>query len=186
MAWDKGKYLADPEEFSDLAGVGVDDKAALRALRRASDRFRGAVNWLVTTSAYTTTLSGNGSTILRLPAMQIDPTLVDVDIDGIPFAGFTVAPRTGQLIRADGWPVGVENIHVAFTAGWEEPPQDVQDVVLDAAGIGLDAASAAVQSVTTGSETVQFNTAFLQSGGTTSLWAEVVDKYRINAAGDRV
>jgi hypothetical protein len=62
----------------------------------------------------------------------------------------------------------------------------VQDVVLDAAGIGLDAASAAVQSVTTGSETVQFNTAFLQSGGTTSLWAEVVDKYRINAAGDRV
>lgn len=183
-AFDTTKYLADPAELARRSGKPATDLGLLDALRRASDRFRGAVHHpvhLVTDDEFWA--SGDGGAILQLPAAPILGTPT-VDLEGaVAVTDFRTGRRTGMLQRAAGWPHGLEMFRVVYTHGYAEIPGDVQDAVMESAESTL-AMAAGVESVSTGSESVKFVSA-LAAGGTSALWESTVAKYIIGGNGDR-
>lgn len=182
MSFDTTKYLADPSDLADRLGVDAQNKELLLALRRVSDRFRGAVHHPVhRVEDETIYLSGDGGPSLQLPAAPIigTPTITHGARPMIVQIGY----RSGLLRCDNGFPDGLENIEVTYTHGYFEIPGDIQDAVLEVAEAACTHRPG-VDLITTGNETVRFNSA-IAAGGTTPLWADAVAKYIIGGNGDR-
>lgn len=176
-----GGYLARPADLAIKTGVAATDLRLLLALRRAGDRFEGAIGFPVTlVENETIYLSGTGNRHLLLPARPVVGKPV-VLIDDQPVTDFAVGRDAGILRRRNAvWPDDLDNIEVTYSHGWVEPPGDIQDAVLEQAETQF-LVSVAFQSRQAGSESVTVSA--LAAVGVTQRWTDAVDRYSL--AGDR-
>jgi hypothetical protein len=175
--------LADVNDLAVLVQLPSTDPRLPLAIRRASDRFRGAVHHpvhLVTDDV--TYVSGDGSRTLLLPAAPVvgSVAIVVTDLDGTTTLDpslYQIGRRNGIITRTDnhGWPVGLENIEVTYTHGYDPVPGEISDAVLDqAAAIAMTLAH--VQQESGGSQSASYRT------GVNQNWTDMVTKYSL---GDR-
>jgi hypothetical protein len=167
--------MADLAEAADLAtrtGLASTDLQLLLALRRASDRFRGAVGHPVTEVTETVTVNGDGSSVLLLPAAAVS-VVTEVKVLGTVVTDWEISVD-GRLRRTGGvWPNTYGGVSVTYTHGYTPVPADIQDAVLEAAEADLSA-QPGVQSMAVGGESVTYHRA-----GATQSWVAAVERYRI-------
>lgn len=173
--------LADPADLEGMVGPSgnaeADQTRIVKAVQRASERFRAAVRHPVSrVVGQTFTLDGTGTDILRLPVLN--PTFVRGTINGEPITDVQASP-VGYLYRRAGFPAGYGNITVTIDHGYEEVPGEVADAVLEQASRILNT-HPGVQMLVLDGATVQFR----PETGTSQTWADAVSNYRIGA-GDR-
>ncbi|XBH21608.1 hypothetical protein V5R04_15590 [Jonesiaceae bacterium BS-20] len=171
-----GDFLAHPADLAVKTGTPATDPRLLLALQRAGDRFEGKISYkinLVTDDVVL--LSGDGSRHLFLPARPVVGTPT-VKIAGTPTTAFEVARNNSILRHATGWPDGLDNIEVTFSHGWEIPPADIQDAVLEQAET-IFLVTVGIQSRTAGSESI--TTSALAAIGVTQKWTDAVEKYAL-------
>lgn len=167
------EYLADPERLAERLGVAADDPTLLEALRSATARFRAAVRHPVSlVEDDTITLDGTGTRSLVLPAAPVH-TVSRVAVHGTDITNYQWS-QMGLLRRVDDvWPDDLGAVEVTYTHGWDPIPEEIQDVVLNAAEIAR-ARAQDVASVTVGGEQVTFRQ------GVSQTWSTVVQLYRLN------
>ncbi|MEV5543112.1 hypothetical protein AB0L13_40455 [Saccharopolyspora shandongensis] len=166
--------LADADALARLTGLPADDPDLIDALRRASDRFRGAVEHPVTLVEHDKiVLDGDGTRSLLLPAVPV-VAVHQVDIDGQPVAEFQWS-RNGILRSATCWSDRLGAVHVDYDHGYPvgEIPGDIADVVLEQAQMILDQ-TPGVASMSTGGVSVSYSRV-----GITEAWSTTVERYRI-------
>lgn len=179
--------MADLARVEDLeAMLPLASKAALRsALRRAGDAFVGAVGWPVLLHQRSWVGHGDGGRALFLPARHVTEASVSIDgaeavVAGAPGSGIRLDGGLGLLVRDEGWPRGLANLTVEFTAGWSHDslPGDISDAVLERAAMSVSSPAGMTQ-ITAGpfSGTIGM-------GGATQAWSEVVHRYAVGV-GDR-
>lgn len=174
--------LAAPSDLAQKTGIPETDPDLVLALKRASNRFRGAVNHPVTlVTDDVVYLPGDGSSALRLPAAPIVGVPV-VKVDGVTVTDFQTGRNAGILRRAAGWPDGLDIIEVTYTHGYAFIPSDIADLVLEVAEAALNM-QAGIESIATGNESVKINNKMI-GGGVTDLWETTVAKYALGR-GDR-
>jgi hypothetical protein len=106
--------------------------------------------------------------------------IVVTDLDGtttLDPSQYQIGRRNGIITRTDnhGWPVGLENIEVTYTHGYDPVPGEISDAVLDqAAAIAMTLAH--VQQESGGSQSASYRT------GVNQNWTDMVTKYSL---GDR-
>lgn len=172
--------LASPDRLAARVGVAADDPLLTEMLDSASARFRGAVGHPVTrVDNDRVRLDGNGATILLLPAAPV-VSISEVTVNGGPVEDYEWS-ATGVLYRRRRWPHRLGAVTVTYTHGYEQPPGDVAEVVLDQAATMWHNRPGLSQ-VQTASESVSFGTT--ASVGTTAQWASAVERYRLGR-GDR-
>lgn len=169
-------YLADPAELADRLGVAETDPSMLSALRSATARFRAAVRHPVSLIENDTVLlDGDGSRSLVLPAAPV------VSVSTVHVGDHEVSDyrwsRAGLLRRDAGWPDELGVVEVTYSHGHDPIPEEIADVVLNAAETAFTGAQD-VASMTVGGQQVTFRQ------GTSATWSTVVDLYRLNR-GDR-
>jgi hypothetical protein len=167
-----GDDLADLNDLADLAGAETTDIRLIRALQRASARFRGEVRHHVSAvDNDTVTLDGDGSRSLLLPNMPIRAVLW-VIIDGNSVTDYRWF-RDGRLRRTGGkvWPES--QITVTYNHGYKQVPDDIVEAVLSQA-VDLYSRQPGVRSMAVGGESVTFAAA-----GISEEWSQVVARYRI-------
>jgi len=173
--------LADANDLATLLDVVATDPKLLLALRRASDRFRGAVRHPVSLVANDVVLlDGNGTQSLNLPAAPVVGTPT-VTIDGTAVTDFRTSAKNGILRRSSCWPDDLGNIQVTYTHGYAEIPGDIADAVLEQAQLQYEVLAGVAQ-MSLGSQSIGFGTQ--ATVGTTQRWSDAVQKYRLNV-GDR-
>ncbi|NJQ14222.1 mobile element protein [Streptomyces bohaiensis] len=169
-------YLAAPADLAPLLGIGADDPRLLAALAAATRRFRGQVRHPVTRATSTIDLDGSGGDVLQLPAAPV-VAVGQVLVDGDPATGWRVRYAAGLLQRPGGcWPEW-SRITVTYTHGHETAPDDVAEAVVDLARV-LYRADPAIQQITTGSESLSYNSSVVT--GATSQWTAAVEHHRLN------
>jgi hypothetical protein len=119
-------------------------------------------------------LSGDGSTLLLLPAAPVSD--VSVKVDGAEVTDFSVSAKAGVLRRGAGWPDGLDNIEVTYSHGHSTIPGGIQDAVLEQAAI-LAKVPAGVQSESAGGQSVTWG--LQATTGVTQKWSEAVAAYRL-------
>ena len=175
--------LASVEDLAVIVKRPSTDALLPLAIRRASDRFRGAVHHPVhKVTDDVTYISGDGSRTLLLPAAPVvgSVAIVVTDLDGITTldpSKYQVGRRNGIITRTDnhGFPVGLENIEVTYTHGYDPIPGEISDVVLDQAA-AIATTLAHVQQESGGSQSASYRT------GVSQNWTDMVTKYSL---GDR-
>lgn len=174
--------LADADDLATKLDVPATDGKLLLALKRASDRFRGAVGHPVTkVEGDTIELDGNGSHSLLLPAAPIIGTPV-VTVDGAAVSDFSVSRSRGMLRRRSTvWPDDLGNIEVTYDHGYEDVPGDIADAVLEQAELQFQILAGVAQ-MSLGSESFAFGAQ--ATVGITQRWADAVATYQIGR-GDR-
>lgn len=174
--------LASIDDLATLTGKPVTDGRLALALRRASNRFRGAVEHPVSLIENDEiVLDGNGSHSLLLPAAPVvgRPT---VTIHGEPVDDFEVSSRNAMLRRRQVWPSGLGNITVTYTHGHETVPGDIADAVLEQAHMQAEALFPGLQTASAGG--LQITLGAQATIGVTQRWSEAVERHRLNQ-GDR-
>jgi hypothetical protein len=174
--------LADEDDLATKLGVPATDGKLQLALKRASDRFRGAVGHPVTqVEDDIIELDGNGSHSLLLPAAPIIGTPV-VTVDGAAVTDFSVSRSRGMLRRRGCvWPDDLGNIEVTYTHGYDQIPGDIEDAVLEQAELQFQILAGVAQ-MSLGSESFAFGAQ--ATVGTTQRWSDAVARYQIGR-GDR-
>jgi hypothetical protein len=173
--------LASADDLATLLGVESTDPKMALALRRASDRFRGAVGHPVSLVADDVVLlDGDGTRSLALPAAPIVGTPT-VTVDGDPVTDFSVSPKNGVLRRDSCWPDKLGCIQVTYTHGYEAVPGDIADAVLEQAELQYSVL-AGVSQMSLGSQSFAFGAQ--ATVGVTQRWSDTVQKYLLNR-GDR-
>lgn len=115
----------------------ADETAALSFLQAASAYVEKAVGRALTLQAYTKTLSGDGAPLLLLPhwpivsvtSLSVDGDAWDVLASGSEHDGEEAfLPEHGLWLEAvDGaFPRGTANVLIAYTAGYQVIPEDLQ------------------------------------------------------------
>jgi hypothetical protein len=178
-------YLADPADLAAWLGVAADDPKLLAALAASSSRFRGAVRHHVTHVVDDVlTLDGGGRESVLLPAAPVTAiSSVELDsallVEGTDYAW----SADGFLRRLGGvwWPDRLRCLRVTYSHGYNEPPEDVAEVVVDLAR-ALYTLRPGVQTLQVGGITTTFGTQ--AAVGVSQQWTTVVDRYRLNA-GER-
>lgn len=181
---DTTKYLADPALLAQKLDVDVSDPNLLTVLRRVSNRFRDAVGHPVhRVDDDEVFLSGDGGPALQLPATPVlgDPQITH---NGAEVTGVQVGRRSGLLRRVGGWPVGLENIRVVYSHGYdpEDIPGGIEDAVLEMAEI-VYTLKYGVGTIASAGDTITFLAA-MSAGGTTPAWDDAVSKYS-RGSGDQ-
>lgn len=167
--------LASASDLATILGTTAGDPNVILAIRRASDRFEGAIGYPVgLVEDDEIQLAGDGSRVLLLPSCPIIGTPV-VAVDGEAVTDFEVGRKAGVLRRKAGWPDGLDNIVVTYTHGWTVVPGDIADAVLEMAEI--DSRPHGVASVASGSESIGI--AVTIQTGVTQRWSDAVEKYRL-------
>ena len=154
------------------------------ALRRASNRFRGAVGHPVERVADDTAyLNGDGTDTLHLPARPVDVHAVKVDGTLlVPVRDYSVDRNSGVIRRKNGWFTDdLGNVEVVYDHGYADIPGDIQDAVLEQAST-LALHLAHLQQNSAGS--TQESYAAQATVGTTAAWTAAVERYRVGK-GDR-
>lgn len=171
-------YLAESSELATLTRLPANDPELLLGLKRASDRFRGAVGFPVhRVTGDTAELNGNGTSTLLLPALAVDVHSVSVDGQLLPATSYSVDKSAGILRRKDGvWPDDLGNVVVGYDHGWESIPGDIQDAVLEhAATVALVLTH--LQQNSAGSVQESYGAAAMV--GITAKWADAVARYSV-------
>lgn len=179
-------YLASPGDLSAMTGLPANDSGLILALKRASARFRAAVDPQALGAHFITKVedderwvSGNNSDILLLPAFPIVGDVV-VEIDGQAVTDFDTGRASGVLRRKSAvWPDGLENIKVTFTHGWDTVPDDIQDAVLEQAAMQASHTAVHITQETALGNSVTYNQAVVT--GVTQKWSDAVAKYRLGS-----
>lgn len=177
-------YLAPIEDLATLMGKQVSDPRLLLALKRASNRFAGAVGFPVhQVKDEEIRLNGTGNPLLLLPTRNIGDISIAVDGDVLTSTGdFEVDAAAGMVKRRGAiWPTGLGNIHVTYTHGWDEVPGDIQDAVLEQASIQ---AYTLIHVTQESANNVSVSYGAQATVGVTTKWSECVAKYRVGH-GDR-
>lgn len=173
--------LADPSDLAVRLGAEENDPLVELSLRRASDRFRGAVEHPVSfVPDDTVVLDGNGSDTLMLPAAPVT-AVTSVTVAGILVTDYSVSPRLGMLRRRYLWPYDFGNVSVVYSHGYTDIPGDIQDAVIEQAEMQYYAL-AGVYSATLGPQI--FNFGHAGNIGVSGRWSECVARYQLNR-GDR-
>lgn len=171
--------LASGDDLATLLDVPVTDGKLLLALRRASDRFRGAVRHPVSLIVDDVVLlDGDGSQALILPAAPVIGTPT-VKVADVLVTDFSVSSRHGVLRRKAGWSDDLGNIEVTYTHGYENIPGDIQDAVLEQAELQFQILAGVTQ-MSLGSQSVAFGTK--ATVGVTQRWSDAVETHRLNRA----
>lgn len=162
----------------------VNDPDLELALRRASDRFRDAVNHPISrVENDSIRLNGNGTDTVHLPARPVDVHTVTVGgVVLVEDRDYQVDTGAGILRRLGGWwPDGLGTVRVVYSHGWEEIPGGVQDAVLEhAATVAL--VQAHIQQNSAGGTQESYGAQALV--GTTQKWEDAVAKYSVGR-GDK-
>lgn len=177
-----GEYLADPADLALKLGVPADDARLLLALRRAGDRFEGAIGYpvrLVTDDVEHVSGDGTDTLLLRCRPIVGQPA---VKVDGVAVTDFSVGRHSGILRRKNRacWPDDLDNVEVTYSHGWDQVPGDIQDAVLEQAETQY-LTVVAYQSRSAGSESVTYSA--LAAVGVTQRWTDAVNRYAFR--GDR-
>lgn len=177
--------LASATDLATKLGVAETDGKLLLALRRASDRFVGAVHHpVVKIEDDTIELDGNGSYSLLLPAAPVIGTPVVV-VDGVAVlykTDYSLSRSKGILRRRGAvWPDDLGNIEVTYSHGYDPVPGDIQDAVLEQAELQYQLLAGVAQMSLSG-ESFAFGAQ--STVGVTQRWAEAVERYQLNR-GDR-
>lgn len=172
------EYLASPDDLALKLGVAATDPSLLLALRRASDRFEGAIEYPIRLKANDVAyISGDGSASLLLPARPVigDPV---VKVDGVTVTDYSVGRSNGLLRRKGGktWPDDLDNVEVTYTHGYAVVPGDIADAVLEQAEAAYNV-EVALQSRTAGAESITYSAT--AAVGVTQKWADAVARYRL-------
>lgn len=171
--------LAQPSDLALLVGVPETNGKLRLALTRASDRFEGSVGYPIRkVEGDEIDLAGDGGTTLLLPARPVIGTPT-VSIDGTPVTDFQISRRFGVMRRADGWPEGLDNVHVVYDHGFEVVPGDIVDAVLEQAEATFRLL-VGVANVGAGSEQIGYFASV--TTGVTQRWTETVERYQIGTA----
>lgn len=154
--------------------TGADDARLIRAIRRASSRFRDEVEHPVhRVLGDTIVLEGAGTQYVRLPVRNA--TVHTVTVDGVTIAPdrWTVLP-TGFL-RFSHHRIGRDaTVEINADHGFETIPSGIQEAVADMAA-RIASIPIGVKQATVGTAAVTFGT----DVGTTQQWAKAVERYRI-------
>lgn len=174
------KYLAKPEDLAELTRLPETSPELLLGLRRASDRFRGAVGFPVNrVEDDTAELNGDGTATLLLPALAVDVHSVSVDGQALPVSSYSTDRKAGILRRRDGiWPDDLGNVVVGYSHGWTEIPGDIQDAVLEHAST-ITLVLAHLQQNSAGSVQESYGAAAMV--GTTAKWVDAVARYSVSS-----
>lgn len=131
-----GQLLFDVQElrdtYPDLADTSRYTNAEVRAARdEATERLEAAAGVAFATRRTTATLSGDDTTRLVLPHVEVQQvTYVEVDGDALtgPELAYVELDPSGILVRTDGklWPEGVRNVLVEYDHGYEATPGPVR------------------------------------------------------------
>jgi hypothetical protein len=178
--------LANPSDLAvRLDDRDADDPVLIDAIRRLSDRFRGATgNHITVVENDEIHLSGRGGSSLHLPAAPV--TAIAIVVDGTTLVAgidYQLGARSGIVRRDAGWPDGLDNIHITYSHGYASVPTDIQDAVLEMAEAFCNL-TAGIESVTTGDETVKIANSLI-NGGSLGSWTDTVTKYTLGGNGDR-
>jgi hypothetical protein len=175
--------LAAAADLATILKTDAEDADLVSALKRSSNRFRGAVRWLVSETEAQVKLDGLGRRSVRLPGAEVSE-VSSVKLEGVELTETTDYEwsRDGILDRVAGvWPERRRIIEVTYTYGYPEIPEDIQEVVLDQAAAlyrikrGLSSEQVGGISRVYGRE---------EATGVTQQWADAVNHYRISQ-GDR-
>lgn len=177
-------YLAKPEDLGTLVKLPASDPRVVLALKRASNRFRGAVHYPVHKVVDDSiVLDGDGTPALHLPAAPV--TALTVTVGGrllTPGVDYQLNRKNGVLRRIGGvWPDALESVAVVYTHGWDTIPGDIEDAVLEQASVQAKQLIN-VQQESAGSTSVTYGA--LATVGVTAKWSEAVAKHSLGS-GDR-
>jgi hypothetical protein len=179
MDWLNAPPLAEASDLATLTKASDTNPKLVLALKRASNRFRGAVGHFVSfVSDDVVLLDGDGSYSLLLPAAPIVGS-VTVKVDGLAVTDFSISRRKAILRRSSPWPDALENIEVQFSHGYQNIPGDIQDAVLEQAELqyallaGVQQASLGAQSVTFGAQATV---------GVTQRWTDAVAHHELRGS----
>lgn len=179
--------LAEPADLADVLGEPDTDARVVAAIRRASNRFRGAVRWHVSAVAdRVVTLDGNGRGSLRVPARELTACAVSLRTPGglvelvegrdFDWSGDGIVDRVGGL-----WPAQRRAVVVTYSGGFDPVPEDVQEAVIDQAEV-MFRVPRGLSSLQVGGVTESFGVR--ESTGLAEQWVAAVMAYRIGV-GDR-
>lgn len=171
--------LADPAELAEVLGVAADDVRLVAAVRAASRRFRGAATAAFEAAdAGEVWCNGDGTVTLLLPVWPLR-AVATVEIRGEAVTDYEWSAE-GILRRTRGWPDGLRSVRVVCDYGFEQVPEDVQEVVLDAAEARWNT-KRGLQSLSVDGQSVTFGAA--STVGVTQAWSDAVARY--SHRGDR-
>lgn len=176
--------LASLGDLAVLTRLPANNPRVELALRRASSRFEGAVEYGMSyVENDVIQLDGDGTQILQLPALPIVGAVsVQINNETVPVLSdeLELNRRTGQLsLICDRWPVGVGNIEVTYSHGYEDVedvPGDIQDAVLEHA-VTICLTYAHIQQNSAGSAQESYIQAAMV--GVTAKWVDAVARYHI-------
>lgn len=175
--------LASAEELGVMLKTQPEDSLLVSSLQRSSNRFRGAVKWLVSDTVANVKLDGHGRHSLRLPGKELQEVTSVIEqgvllVEGIDYDW----SEDGILDRLNGtWPDRRRSVEVTYKYGYAEIPGDIQEVVLDQAAAlyrikrGLSSEQAGGISRVYGKD---------EATGVTQSWSDAVDRHKIQS-GDR-
>lgn len=157
------------------------------ALRRAGDAFIGAVGWPVLLHDGQVVAHGDGGRTLFLPVRHVHSASVAICGAEPQLAGgfgseIRLDGRLGMLVRDGGWPRGLANIVVEYSAGWKpsEIPGDISDAVTERA-MWLASSPMGASQITAGPFSATLGGA---GAGATQAWSDTVARYAVGV-GDR-
>lgn len=131
MPLDPAVAILDPDDV--LAELKLDDSEYARIERivnAASARLERAANTVFRTRAVTKTFDGDGTPVLDLPGPAIAVHWVTVDGKVQDAAAYVVDTDLGRVIATGGWPLGLRNIQVNATLGYDPVPHEVREACL--------------------------------------------------------
>lgn len=168
-------FLATPEDLAVLVRKSAADPKVRLALRRASERFQGAVGHrVILVEDDVLVRLGSGTDTLFLKAAPVSAVSVTIGGETVPPENYTLDPEAGVLYGITGyWPYRTP-ITVTYTHGYAVVPGDIEDAVLEHATT-ICLAMAHVQQETAGTNNASYMVA--ATVGTTQKWADTVRKY---------
>lgn len=116
---------------------GLDSTIGARLISAISTQIQNWVSYNFTTQSYTRTFNGRGETRLMLPDYPIT-AVASLSIDGVSIAAAADATSCGFVfdektiyLRGYRFCRGVQNVAIAYTAGYATVPLDVEQACLE-------------------------------------------------------
>ena len=132
MPLDTSLAILNVDDILQELGATEDDYLKVeRLLNAASDRLERFCNTkFKKRSAITLTLNGNGQALLDLGAPILSVTSVTIEDQVVPATDYKVLATRGQLYYENTWPIGVQNIVVACSLGYDPVPHPITEACM--------------------------------------------------------